>query len=65
MNMTYEVFEKAVFDAYAAGYDAGFKARSRIDFKIGRRRSKEYKLAIEVVADAIRRARESEQKPNN
>jgi hypothetical protein len=63
--MKQETFEKAIYDAYTAGYDAGFKARSRIDLKFGRRRSKEYKLAIEVVADAIRRTRESEQKPNN
>jgi hypothetical protein len=63
--MTQETFEKAIYEAYAAGYDAGFKARGRLDLKFGRRRSKEYKLALEVVADAIRRTRESEQKPNN
>jgi hypothetical protein len=63
--MKQETFEKAIYEAYASGYDAGFKARGRLDLKFGRRRSKEYKLAIEVVADAIRRAREPEPKSNN
>jgi hypothetical protein len=65
MSVSYETFEKSVYEAYTAGYEAGFKARDRMDITFGRRRSKGYKFAIEVVTDALRRMRESDRKPNN
>lgn len=64
MSISISTFEKACLDAYAAGYDAGFAARDRIDIKFGRRRRKEYALAVKVVADAIRKVRQSTE-PNN
>jgi hypothetical protein len=65
MPVSNETFESAVYDAYSAGFEAGFKARDRMDTEFGRRRSKGYKFAIEVVTDAIRRMRESDRKTNN
>ena len=65
MTVSLETFETAVYEAYTAGYEAGFKARDRMDIKFGRRRSKGYKFAIEVVTDALRRMRESDRKSNN